>query len=66
MRGIYFLGSLWYLIGMLGLVVVHARIENEPAWRTRVKNGLENVCVHKGAATAGKDACVGAVKQFTS
>ena len=50
----YFLGSLWYLIGIMGLYVVHLN-ENEESevhhWRRLLKTRLSGLCVHEREAT---------------
>jgi protoheme IX farnesyltransferase len=54
----YFLGSLWYLVAMLGLYVVHVEeTEGSPVsvWRHQVKERLTKLCVHEREA---KDASI--------
>jgi protoheme IX farnesyltransferase len=42
----YFVGSLWYLVAMLGLYVVHVR-ETSGSWHHNLKQRLAKMCMHE-------------------
>ena len=49
----YFLGSLWYLVAMLGLYVVHVKEMDGSTvsqWRHDLKDRLGSICVHEREA----------------
>lgn len=50
----YFIGSLWYLMGIMGLYVVHLNESEESElhhWRTRLKKRMGELCVHEREAS---------------
>jgi protoheme IX farnesyltransferase len=49
----YFLGSLWYLVAMLGLYVIHVEEKEDSQvsrWRHSLKNRLTKICMHEREA----------------
>jgi hypothetical protein len=49
----YFLGSLWYLVAMLGLYVVHVKEKDGSTvaqWRHKVKSKFKDLCIHEREA----------------